>query len=120
VRRKPVEHGSRSNVTISIPEQVLEAARRRALARGTSLNALLREYLAAYSGGEEERLRPFHELVELAGRSRRFVRRQLHGGVGMVQGKITMKASPSSTRAPSVAHKGWWTSRPGQATNPRS
>ena len=69
----PVEHVNMSNVTISVPDQLLEAARQRAAARGTSLNALLREYLAAYAGGEEERLRPFRELVELADRSRRKV-----------------------------------------------
>ena len=62
-----------ANVTISVPERVLEAARQRALSSGTSVNALVREYLEAYAGGEGERLRPFQELMELAGRSRRRV-----------------------------------------------
>jgi plasmid stability protein len=40
-----------SNLTITIDEEVLKRARLRALQQGTSVNALLREYLEAFAGG---------------------------------------------------------------------
>lgn len=39
-----------ANLTITIDEQVLRRARIRAVAQGTSVNAVLREYLEAWSG----------------------------------------------------------------------
>jgi hypothetical protein len=44
------------NVTLAIEEEVLQRARIRALKEGTSVNELIRKYLADY-GGQEERLR---------------------------------------------------------------
>jgi hypothetical protein len=40
-----------SNLTITVDEEVLKRARLRALQQGTSVNALLREYLEAFAGG---------------------------------------------------------------------
>ncbi len=41
-----------SNLTITVDDEVLKRARVRALQQGTSVNAVLREYLAAFAGGE--------------------------------------------------------------------
>jgi plasmid stability protein len=45
-----------SNLTITIDDEALKMARIRALEQGTSVNALLREYLEAYAGvrGQQE------------------------------------------------------------------
>ncbi len=39
-----------ASLTITVNEQVLHRARRRALSRGTSVNAVLNEYLEQYAG----------------------------------------------------------------------
>jgi len=39
-----------ANLTISVNDEVLKQARIKALEQGTSVNALLREYLEAYAG----------------------------------------------------------------------
>ena len=39
-----------ASLTITVNEQVLHRARRRALERGTSVNAVLNEYLEQYAG----------------------------------------------------------------------
>lgn len=39
-----------ANLTVTVDEAVLRQARIRALQHGTSVNALLREYLEAYAG----------------------------------------------------------------------
>lgn len=44
-----MKHGTQ-NVTITVNGDVLRAARIRALERGTSVNEVLGEYLAAYAG----------------------------------------------------------------------
>jgi plasmid stability protein len=54
-----------ANLTISIDEETLRRARIRALEQGTSVNAVLREYLDAYIG-EHPAGRALDELVELA------------------------------------------------------
>jgi len=56
------------NLTITVDDEVLKRARIRALEQGTSVNALLREYLEAYSG-EPPAVRALAELVELARRA---------------------------------------------------
>ncbi|MGM0577663.1 MAG: ribbon-helix-helix protein, CopG family [Myxococcota bacterium] len=54
-----------ANLTITVDEDLLKRARIRALEQGTSVNALLREYLEAYAG--DDRVRAAREgLVELA------------------------------------------------------
>jgi plasmid stability protein len=42
------------NLTISIDDEVLRRARIRALQQGTSVNALLREFLESYAGSDAE------------------------------------------------------------------
>ena len=39
-----------SNLTLSVEDDVLRRARMRALAQGTSVNALVREYLGEFAG----------------------------------------------------------------------
>src|SRR5450631_1693594 len=57
-----------ANLTIVVDEQILQRARIRALQHGTSVNAILRDYLASFAGGEDAgvALAEFHDL---AGRS---------------------------------------------------
>ena len=43
------------NITITVDDEVLRRARIRALEQGTSVNALLREYLESFAGADEER-----------------------------------------------------------------
>ena len=53
------------NLTITVDDEVLRRARIRALEQGTSVNAVIREFLESYAGSEEE-LRARSRLVELA------------------------------------------------------
>lgn len=42
------------NLTITVDDELLRRARMRALAQGTSVNAVLRDFLASYAGSEVE------------------------------------------------------------------
>lgn len=42
------------NLTITIDDELLRRARIRALSRGTSVNAVLREFLTSYAGSDVE------------------------------------------------------------------
>ena len=42
------------NLTITVDDEVLRRARIRALSQGTSVNALLREFLESYAGSDVE------------------------------------------------------------------
>lgn len=53
------------NLTLSIDEDVLEEARKRALERGTSVNQMVREYLKDVSGVQEKRSRAVEGLKEI-------------------------------------------------------
>lgn len=53
------------NVTIRVDEETLRRARIRALQDGTSLNGVVREFLASYVGGDEEMAARQH-LIALA------------------------------------------------------
>lgn len=55
-----------ANVTLTIAEDVLKRARIRALDQGTSVNAVIRDFLERYAGSERERdaLRAFSELAD--------------------------------------------------------
>ncbi|MBW2263943.1 MAG: hypothetical protein JRG91_18435 [Deltaproteobacteria bacterium] len=57
-----------ANLTVTIEDEVLMKARMRALEQGTSVNALLRDYLRAYAS--EEVTRAMDDLVKLAKRAR--------------------------------------------------
>ncbi len=69
------------NVTLSIDEQVVARARRKADALGKSLNQLVREYLQKLAGGDDPE-RSIEEFKKLSGRgdSRgwRFDRHEIH------------------------------------------
>lgn len=70
-----------ANLTISIDDDLLERARIRALETGTSVNALLREYLEGFAGSDES---PTESLLEMAlemavGGLVGFDRDELHG-----------------------------------------
>ncbi len=54
-----------ANLTLAIDDAVLRRARIRALEQGTSVNALLREYLEAYSGVREERVRAMEDFLRI-------------------------------------------------------
>jgi hypothetical protein len=70
------------NVTLSIDDQVLERARRRAEAMGTSVNQLIREYLEQLSGSSDpyETAAEFERLSLAQGNARgwKFNREELH------------------------------------------
>ncbi len=56
------------NLTITIDDEVLRRARIRALQQGTSVNALLREFLESYAGSDIE-ADARRQLVTMARRS---------------------------------------------------
>ena len=57
-----------ANLTLTIDEDLLRRARIRALQGGTSVNAVVREFLEGYAGGEQERaaLQAFGALADRA------------------------------------------------------
>jgi hypothetical protein len=55
-----------ANLTITVDTEALRRARIRALSQGTSVNALLRDYLHAYAGVEEEHHQALSRILELA------------------------------------------------------
>ena len=73
-----------ANLTITIDDQILRRARIRALEQGTSVNALVREYLEAYSGVKATRAEAVKRLLDLSRRAksgrggRRWTRDELH------------------------------------------
>ena len=58
-----------TNLTITVDEQTLKRARIRALEEGTSVNAVLRDYLESYAGVRRERREAGRKLLEIAKRS---------------------------------------------------
>jgi hypothetical protein len=73
-----------ANLTVTIDDQVLKKARLRALEQGTSVNALVREYLDRYAGAASAHEEAVEGLIRLArttraGRGqRRWTRDELH------------------------------------------
>lgn len=72
------------NITLSADERLIESARRAAELRGTSLNQLIRDYLAELAGegavsSEFERLRELSTLASGRRRGWRFDRDEVHG-----------------------------------------
>lgn len=69
------------HVTLSIDEQVVARARKRAKALGKSLSELIREYLQKLAGGDDAE-RSIKEFEELSGRGHsrgwRFNRDEIH------------------------------------------
>lgn len=69
------------NITLSVDEQLIERARKRANALGKSLNQLIRDYLQKLAGGDnpEQSIEEFRRLSG-QGHSRgwRFDRNEIH------------------------------------------
>jgi plasmid stability protein len=74
-----------SNLTLTLEEEVLRRARIRAIEQGTSVNAVVREFLTSYAGMDDERRarRRFVEIAEESsagneGRDRQWRREDLY------------------------------------------
>lgn len=71
-----------ANLTLVIDDELLLRARQRALAQGTSVNALVRAYLESYAGrdGAEAAMRAFVERAAASGgrSDRDWTREELH------------------------------------------
>lgn len=73
-----------SNLTISVDEAVLKQARMRALEEGTSVNALLRDYLERYVSKGQQYRQATNNILAIAKRStaasqgRRWTRDELY------------------------------------------
>ncbi|HEV2094540.1 MAG TPA: hypothetical protein VGR18_15375 [Rubrobacter sp.] len=59
-----------ANLTITVGEETVKRARIRALEEGTSVNAVLRNYLEEYSGVRRERREAGRRLLELSKNSK--------------------------------------------------
>lgn len=57
------------NLTITIDEDSLKRARIRALEEGTSVNALLRDFLESYAGVRREQKKAVKEILTISKRS---------------------------------------------------
>ncbi|MBS3966100.1 MAG: hypothetical protein KGZ60_02430 [Truepera sp.] len=55
-----------ANLTISVDEELLQRARLRALLEGTSVNAVLRDYLARYAGMNQEQQEAAQAILRLS------------------------------------------------------
>ena len=59
-----------ANLTIVVPDEVLKKARVRAVDEGTSVNAVVREYLETYAGVRRRQTKAMADLLDLSKRSR--------------------------------------------------
>ena len=59
-----------ANLTIVVPDEVLKSARKRAFDQGTSVNAVLREYLGQFAGVTPARQSAAQRVLELSRKSR--------------------------------------------------
>jgi len=59
-----------ANLTVTIDDNVLKKARLLALERGTSVNAVIREYLEAYTGARSEHAAIIDDIIGLSKKSR--------------------------------------------------
>jgi len=55
-----------ANLTITVDEETVKRARIRALEEGTSVSALLRDYLEDYAGLRRERMEAWRKIQDLA------------------------------------------------------
>ncbi len=55
-----------ANLTIVVPEETLKSARRRALEQGTSVNAVLRDYLTRFAGTQSAQANAAKRVLELS------------------------------------------------------
>ena len=72
------------NLTITVDEDSLKKARMRALNEGTSVNAILRDYLESYAGSKRERRDAVNKILSISRASKarrggaRWSREELH------------------------------------------
>ena len=59
-----------ANLTITVDDEILKRARVRAVEQGTSVNAILREYLAQYAGASAAHEQAVANFLRLARASR--------------------------------------------------
>jgi len=59
-----------ANLTIAVPEEILKSARRRALEQGTSVNAVLRDYLSQFAGAQSSQASAAQRVLELSRKAR--------------------------------------------------
>jgi hypothetical protein len=59
-----------ANLTITLDEEVLKKARMRALAQGTSVNAILAEYLESYADQQARQKEAIRALLAMSRRSK--------------------------------------------------
>ncbi len=59
-----------ANLTVAIDDEVLRRARARAVAQGTSVNALLRNYLQGFAGARTAQEAAIRSLLERSARAR--------------------------------------------------
>ena len=55
-----------ANLTITTDDEVLKKARLRAMREGTSINAVLREFMESYAGVQHEQKLAAEDLLDLA------------------------------------------------------
>ena len=55
-----------SNLTITTDDEILKTARMRALAEGTSVNAVLRDFLAVYAGMKQDHVQALERIMKLS------------------------------------------------------
>ncbi len=73
-----------ANLTLAIDDDLLRRARFRALAQGTSVNAILRAYLEAYAGARKARSEAIRSILDFSSGSesrrgiRKWTRDELH------------------------------------------
>ena len=67
--RYPCNTGTVANLTLAIDEDLLRRARIRALEQGTSVNAVVREFLESYAGSAD-RARNMRRFLDLAAETR--------------------------------------------------
>ncbi len=59
-----------ANLTIAIPDEVLKSARERAMKQGTSVNALLRDYLSQFAGRQSALSSAARRVLDLSRQAR--------------------------------------------------
>jgi len=55
-----------ANLTLSVPDGLLDKARRHAVIKGVSLNSLIREYLSDLTGSEEQLRNSTQKFLEFS------------------------------------------------------
>lgn len=59
-----------ANLTIVVPDEVLKQARQRAIGQGTSVNAVLRNYLGQYAGVDSTLVRAAERVLAISDRTK--------------------------------------------------